>query len=198
MWTAKMMPRRSVLVGLSASAALALYPDATRAGAARAVSVGELVSYSRYALVGSAQHSESQWEGADQQRRIVTYSQLEVLQPLDGRQPSDSKLFIRTLGGAVGDIGQVVHGEAEFELGKPAVFFLRPMLVKGVETGTFGVTAMAQGHYPLLKDLDDVLRLTTSRSLADFGTSDPHCAVSRFRGKTVLGAERLIHEELGR
>jgi hypothetical protein len=114
-----------------------------------------------------------------------------MVQSVDGRFPDDSEFYVRTLGGRVGDVGQVVHGEAELEREQPSMFFLHEALA-----GAFGITAMAQGHYPLAKDADGVHRLNISRTLSDFVKKDPYSAVARLRGKTVADAERLVLEAL--
>lgn len=188
-----LITRRRSLVGLSASALTMGLPIATQAGAAVPVPLPELIANSRMALVATPREAVSNWEGAGSSRRIVTYSRLEVHQPMHGHHPDSSQLYVRTLGGRVGDIGQVVHGEAELTLNQASVFFLHD-----IESELFRVTAMAQGHYPLLRDGEGVDRLTTSPKLADFVVQDPHCAVVKLRGKTVSAAERLLASEVER
>jgi hypothetical protein len=159
-----MLSRRQVFGTLGlAGAALAL-PRLASATLARAITLPELVGLSQYALVGTATDAKSRWETVGNTRRIVTYVRVEVTQPIDGRPPPDTSLMLRTLGGQVGDIGQLVHGEARFELGAASVVFLAPD-----EDGVLGIAAMAQGHYPLRTTSGDVARLrarTCRRSCA--------------------------------
>lgn len=190
-------PRRAALLGLLASGLVCAIPRGARAGAALPVPLNELISRSRLSLVGTARQASSVWEGSGGGRRIVTYSRVEVHQRLDGQSVSTSELFVRTLGGAVGELAQAVHGEAQLELGKPAVFFLRDLAIapEGSDAAVgdvFVITAMAQGHYPLLKDNEGTDRLTLSPKLGDFLRADPHCAVNKLRGKSVADAERLV------
>lgn len=187
----KLTQRRTLLLGLSASTLTCLWPGAARAGAATPASLRELLEHSQFALVGTPRQADSQWEGRDKARRIVTYSRVEVQQPIDGRHPDDSSLTVRTLGGRVGDVGQIVHGEAELELNQAAVFFLA-----SYESGLFAVTAMAQGHYPLFEDSEGIRRLQTSPRLSDFLHKDPNSAASRLRGHTLLDTERMVLKEL--
>ncbi len=161
------------------------------AGAAIPVSLEKLVHYSHLAVVATMREAVGTWERTPTGKRIVTYSRVEVHQPLDGRSPPEGELTIRTLGGRVGDTGQVVHGEAELTLNEPAVFFVRP-----ADAGSFAITAMAQGHYPLDEDEQGTYRLSTSPRLADFIRRDPDSAVSRLRGKSVADCERLVLEAL--
>ena len=140
-----MLSRRQMIQGVGFGVALAGLPRLASATMARAVTLPQLVSLSQYALVGGATDAYSRWETVGTSRRIVTYVRVEVMQPIDGRPPPDTSLMLRTLGGRVGDIGQLVHGEARFEMGTPSVVFVTPD-----EDGVLGITAMAQGHYPLL------------------------------------------------
>ncbi len=185
--------RRQWLVGLGASCATVLGGSPAFAGAAIPISLPELVHLSRFAVVATAREANSAWERDSAGKRIVTTTRLEVQQPLDERAPPDSQLFVRTLGGRVGDIGQIVHGEAELEKNKPAVFFLHEPM-----DGVFGITAMAQGHYPLAADSQGTFRLSVSPRLGDFFQRSALSAVSRLRGRTVADCERLVLEALDR
>ncbi len=185
------IPRREWLLGLGASCATFCVGGPASAGAALPISLAELVQNSRFALVGTPKDTESAWESDGRGRRIVTYTRVEMVQSVDGRLPDDSEFYVRTLGGRVGDVGQIVHGEAELERGRASIFFLHEALA-----GAYGITAMAQGHYPLSKDDDGVHRLNISRTLSDFIRKDPYSAVARLRGKTVADAERLVLEAL--
>lgn len=183
--------RRDWLFGLGASCATFFGARPADAGAAIPISLPELVHRSQHAVVATAREGSATWEHTPTGKRIVTYSRIEVQQPLDGRSPEDSHLFVRTLGGTVGDVGQLVHGEAELIRNEPAVFFLHPSL-----QGTYGLTAMAQGHFRLTPDERGVHRLNPSPKIGDFVSRSPESAVARLRGKTVADCERLVMEAL--
>jgi hypothetical protein len=170
-----------------AGAVLAL-PRLASATLARAITLPELVGLSQFALVGTATDATSRWESVGNTRRIVTYVRLEVTQPIDGRPPPDTSLMLRTLGGQVGDIGQLVHGEARFELGAASVVFLAPD-----EDGVLGITAMAQGHYPLRTVGGGVARLRVSPNVPSLLRIDGS-AVQRLAQRTVVEAEGLVSE----
>jgi hypothetical protein len=53
--------------------------------------------------------------------------------------------WVRTLGGVVGKVGQIVDGEAVFSPGHASLLFLRPGPV-----GALDVTARGQGQFPLV------------------------------------------------
>jgi hypothetical protein len=165
-----------------------LLPATAWASTARAVSLPQLVGLSQYALVGTPKEASSRWETLGSSRRIVTYSWLEVSHPIDGRPPPETTLLLRTLGGTVGDIGQLVHGEARLELGAPAVVFLTPD-----GDGVLGVTAMAQGHYPLGFESDKIARLRPSPDMPAL-VDVAGCAVQRLVRRTVVEAEQLVSE----
>jgi hypothetical protein len=181
-----MLSRRRVLGAIGVGCAALASPRLAFATMARAITLPELVGLSQYALVGTATDASSRWETVEGSRRIVTYTRVEVTQPIDGRPPPDTTLLLRTLGGRVGDIGQLVHGEARFELGAPSVVFIAPD-----EDGVFGITAMAQGHYPLGTDPDAAVRLRVSPNIPAL-TRVEGSAVQRLVHRTVVEAEGLV------
>jgi len=148
----------------------------------------QLVELSQFALIGTATEAFSRWETVGKARRIVTYVQVQVTQPIDGRPPPERTLLLRTLGGRVGDIGQLVHGEARFELGAAAAVFVAPD-----SDGVLGVTAMAQGHYPLSRASGEEPRLLASPDLPSLVRIDGS-AVQRLVQRTVPEAERLVSD----
>jgi len=186
-----MWSRRQVLRGIAgglAGGVTAALPGVGWASTARAVSLPQLVGLSQYALVGTPTDSSSRWEQVGSSQRIVTYLRIEVSQPIDGRPPPERTLLVRTLGGTVGEIGQLVHGEARLELGTAAVVFLTPN-----DEGVLGVTAMAQGHYPLAIEADRIARLRPSPDMPAL-VDVAGCAVHRLVSRTVVEAEQLVSE----
>jgi hypothetical protein len=184
-----MLSRRRVLAGMGLGCAALVAPRIASATLARAVTLPELVGLSQHALVGIPIDTSSRWETVGRTRRIVTYVELEVTQPIDGRPPPQTSLMVRTLGGRVGDIGQLVHGEARFELGAPVVVF-----VGADSDGVLGITAMAQGHYPLGADpAGDALRLRASPHVPALVRVEGS-AVQRLVRRTVLEAETLVSD----
>jgi hypothetical protein len=184
-----MLSRRRVLGAMGVGCAALASPGLAFATTARAITLPELVGLSQFALVGTATDAYSRWETMGRSRRIVTYTRVEVTQPIDGRPPPDTSLLVRTLGGRVGDIGQLVHGEARFELGASSVVFITPD-----DDGVFGITAMAQGHYPLGIDPDapdTAVRLRASPNIPAL-TRVEGSAVQRLVRRTVVEAESLV------
>jgi hypothetical protein len=145
------------------------------AGVAVLVSLEELVTTSTSIVVGTAADRRSVWEDLPSGRRIVTYTRLTVEETIKGADKSE--LWVRTLGGVVGDLGQAVSGEASFRAGSRSLVFA--LEVNGVAV----VNAMAQGHYPVVRDATGVDRLASS---PDAGMLVPR------RGPTISAHERLV------
>lgn len=140
---------------------VALSPSAPQKGPAPAeasvsvmLSLDELVAASTYVVVGTAGERKSQWEEMPTGRRIVTYTKVKVDKAVTGSPGSE--IWVRTLGGTVGDLGQAVSGEAQLATGSKAVLFL---MKRGDVTMVAG---MAQGHYPVVNDEKGVARLKAS------------------------------------
>lgn len=178
-----MLHRRAFLVVLLLGFST-FVPTGAHASLARALRLGELVHYSSAIIIGTPRSATSRWETIGGSRRIVTYTRVHVDQGIDGSTGSD--LVIRTLGGQVGDIGQVVEGEAVLIVGQPALIFV----YRGVH-GTLSVTGMAQGHYPLIADAHGTLRLHASPRLARL-VGKRGSAVQQLVGLDVNAAERRI------
>jgi hypothetical protein len=155
---------RALWVGLFALWAFLLQPAApTRAPAPAQASVSvaltleELVDASDRAVVGRAVERRSEWAHVGGSRRIVTYTKVRIDRTVYGK---DTTVWVRTLGGVVGKIGQHVSGEARLSLGKPSLLFLTEL-----GDGLAVVTARAQGHFPVAADAKGrpVLRASPDR-----------------------------------
>jgi hypothetical protein len=152
-----------------------------------AVSLAQLVRGSRRIAVATGMGGEGRWEVVGGRRRIVTYHRVRIDELFDG-DSVDSEVVVRTLGGRVGEIGQVVYGEAVLLHGQPSVLFLHDLRAE-----VHAVTARAQGHFPLLADESGVLHLRASPHRARLiDTRDS--AAKRLVGRSVADAKRLIRE----
>jgi hypothetical protein len=145
------------------------------------MTLDEMVRVSEHVVVAEPVERVSQWETIGESERIVTYTRLSVESPIVGGANQD--IWVRTLGGIVGKIGQHVAGEAQFTLHQKALVFLaRP-------GDKFVVTGMAQGHFPI----DDSGSARTLKSSPDTGTL--------LRSKKTSGPsarEELVGETLAR
>ena len=180
-----MLSRRRVLSWFAVSALLLLVSPPAKSGVARAIELSDLVRASETVVVGTPVESLAQWETLGKQRRIVTYSRVRVDQQVAGA-PAGGELWVRTLGGRVGKIGQIVHGEARLFASRPALLFLE---LHG--PGVHRVVALAQGHFPLKADASGVLRLDTSPELSVLYGAE-RSAARRLTGRTLTEAQALI------
>jgi hypothetical protein len=160
-----------------------------RASLARAVPVTDLVGRSRHVMVGEPLDSYSVWEQLGGRKHIVTYTRVRAHELLAGADPKQDELLVRTLGGRVGDLGELVHGEALLTLGERSVLFVMPT------RDALGVTAMAQGHYPLSRDAAGAERLRRSPEASELLNEDGS-AVKRFTGLRVPEARDLIRRSV--
>lgn len=181
--TLRRMNRRGLLL----AAALALPPILTlsprtplhvadaHASVAVLLSLDELVERSSHVVVATPSDHYSVWEELPSGKRIVTYHKLTVERSVAGKPTKE--IWVRTLGGVVDKIGQSVAGEAQIAAGGRALFFLTE------SGGVTVVTAMAQGHYPIVTDDKGEARLAPS--------PDPGMLLPK-RGPTISAHERLV------
>jgi hypothetical protein len=155
------------------------------ASLSRAVPVADLVGRSQHVMLGEPLDADSVWEELGGRKHIVSYTRVRVHELLAGADPKQDELLVRTLGGRVGDLGELVHGEARLTLGERSVLFVMPA------RDVLAVTAMAQGHYPLLRDAAGTERLRRSPEAAEL-LNEAGSAVKRFTGMQVPEARELI------
>ncbi len=128
-------------VGISAALAV-LVPGDAQASVSIAVGYDALVKDADAVGVVTPVESKTVWE----EGRIVTYTRVKVDQGVAGDLGTGSEGWVRTLGGVVGKIGQLVDGEPVFSPNKSSLLFLR----KWKTGGTWEVSARAQGQFPVV------------------------------------------------
>lgn len=186
------LSRRDLLLGLASSAVASSLAPLAWATSAQALSLSELVHRSRHTLLATPLEAEGRWESLAGSRRIVTYTKIAIEQSADARGAPAGEVWVRTLGGKVGHIAQLVHGEARLALGRSALLF-----VDRDPERVYRVTGMAQGHYPLELDRDGTRRLLKSPDLPELKLMET-AAVRLLPGRSLLEAQRLLETELGR
>jgi hypothetical protein len=159
------------------------------AGTAVGVTLPDLVHRSSVVAFSRSLEASSRWEEIGGSRRIVTYQRVWFDELLFGH-PSSQELWVRTLGGRVGDLAQIVHGEAELRVGDACLLFVHPG-----RDGVPVVTELAQGHYPLRPD-GSWQRLHPSPRLGRLLAAD-RSAVKALVGRTRAEATGLL-EQVGR
>lgn len=185
-WDAGALGRRSYLLGgASLAAALLLCPREAHATLVRGLTLAQLVAKSELVLQLTPLDAFSHYVDIGDRRSLVTDTLARVDDVLAKAHPPGSELTIRTLGGRLGNTGEIVHGQAELALQATCAAFL-----KRGQDGAHWVMGMAQGHYPLRAD-GPQLRLSASPNLPtirDWSTS----AVRRLTGQTLPDARRLV------
>jgi hypothetical protein len=159
------------------------------ASLSRAVPVADLVGRSQHVMLGEPLDADSVWEQIGGRKHIVTYTRMRVHELMAGADPKQDELLVRTLGGRVGELGELVHGEARLTLGERSVLFVMPA------RDALVVTAMAQGHYPLVRDAAGTERLRRSPEASEL-LNEAGSAVKRFAGMQVPDARELIRRSV--
>jgi hypothetical protein len=136
-----------VLAGAAFVGGVAVPTDA-RASVSIAVGYEALVKDADAVGIVTPVDAKSIWE----EGRIYTYTHVKVDQGVAGELGTGGEGWVRTMGGVVGKIGQLVDGEPVLTVGKPSLLFMR----KFKQGGTWEVSARAQGQYPVV--VDDVAK----------------------------------------
>ena len=100
-----------------------------------------LVKASTAAAIVTPMEARAVWEDG----RICTYTHVHIERALAGELGTGGDAWVRTLGGIVGKIGQIVDGEAVFSPGRASLVFVRPSA-----SGALDVTARGQGQFPVV------------------------------------------------
>ncbi len=133
------------ILGALLSATVMDVQDA-RATVSASVRFDQLLEESSAVAEATPIDTRSLWEGD----RIVTYTRMRVQRLVAGHLAGD--IWVRTLGGEVGDLAQIVEGQATFPLDRPSLLFLRVHvdLITGKPTESFVVVERAQGQFPVV------------------------------------------------
>ena len=126
---------------LGSGAELGAVPRA-EASISTAATLEGLVNGSHVVALAEPEESRTEWEGG----RIVTLTHLHVVEKVSGEAPES--VWVKTLGGMVGTIGQSVEGEPSFTKGVRSLVFLRRTTDKNAPD-LHVVVSRAQGQYPL-------------------------------------------------
>lgn len=141
---AALASRALVTAALSLPALAVLAPSDAGASVSIAVGFDMLVKDADVVAVITPVEHQAVWEDG----RIYTYTRVKVDQGVAGDVGVGADGWVRTMGGVVGKIGQLVDGEPVFVTGKPSLLFLRKFKTGAV----YEVSARAQGQYPVLFD----------------------------------------------
>ncbi len=166
----------------------------------------QLVRASSAAAFVTPVTQSSLWEDG----RIVTYTDAHVDELVAGSGLAD-EVWVRTLGGEVGRIGQTVEGEPVFTVGRPSLVFVRPARAisaqamasgGGVIPGVYSVTARAQGQFPVVLDAAGEFRVRESSgvgaTMAPKGTVPPVLAAQILHSLKVTEVAETVGQSWSR
>lgn len=145
----------------------------------------ELIGRSQHAVIGTALSARCLYLTLGSRRTLVTETRLRIEGALALEAPAAAEITVRTLGGQLDGVGEMVHGQAEFHYGQLCVGFL-----ERASDGACWVTGMAQGHYPLDRT-DAALVLHASPQLPTIRDWE-RSAVKRLVGTRLSEAEQLV------
>lgn len=184
------MPQRSRRAFLLGTLALGSSLRAKPASATllRGLPLPVLVQRSQRVVVLEPLESTCLYTEIGGRRGIVTDTRVALHETWRG-SVNGLELTLRTLGGRLDGVGELVHGQPLLELGVRGVAFLQ----LGRRGDVWWTTGMAQGHYPL-SDATDEARLLPNRqlpTLLDLESS----AVKQLVGRRQVEARALVRQE---
>jgi len=124
---------------LAATYLLLALPTSALATSVRARTSQQLAQDSDLVIVGRVLERTGSWQGT----RIVTTHRIKIDSIWTGNYP-DTELEFVSLGGSVGDIGQIVSGSSQLPAGTQAVMFLTRL-----SKGRFCSVALSQGVFEI-------------------------------------------------
>jgi hypothetical protein len=140
-------------LALSLPAASTFVSTDARASVMIAVTWDALLKDASSVALVTPVEARSVWEDG----RIYTYTRVRVDNGVAGELGTGAETFVRTLGGVVGKIGQVVDGEPVLTVGRQSLLFLHPGPLGSTE-----VSARAQGQFAITFDENKQPKLVRS------------------------------------
>jgi hypothetical protein len=164
------MDRVRRTVGLAFGAVAALLVAAASASTAPPLPFDVLIRESAVAALGTPVRQVAVWEDD----RIFTYSDVHIDTRVAGSAGSADDVWVRTMGGEIGRVGQATEGEAVLTIGQSSLLFLRPATTISRHDGkqgvmpapnTYVVVGRAQGQFPVGPDNAGAMRLLQNRAI---------------------------------
>jgi hypothetical protein len=165
--------------------ALALTVSLWAGGAGASVSIAVtwdgLLRDSSAAVIVTPTETRGVWENG----RIYTYTVVRIDRAVAGNLAAGSSIWVRTMGGVVGKIGQIVEGEAVLTPGQSSLLFLH-----AGPASVYEVTARGQGQFPVVRDTQAGPRLVRGTSIGALMPprgSAPQAEAPRLAAEVVHG-----------
>jgi hypothetical protein len=183
----------ALALGTGALGSLAFEREA-HASVSIAALFDELVRDSSAAVVVTPVEQKAVWENG----RIYTYTRVRVERTMGGAAPGAAAdgTWVRTMGGSVGDIGQLVDGEAVLTMGRSSLLFVQPLADQG--PGVFVVTARAQGQFAMVTGEDKAIRFQRAAAVGALVTppQDRLAKITQMRQLAGLRAEAPLASDV--
>jgi hypothetical protein len=186
-WQRARGPRRAgaaLVLALTAAGATTFSAREAHASVSAEAIFEQLVQEATAAAVITPSEQRAIWEGG----HIVTLTRVHVDRLIAGALPGNpGDLWIKTRGGAVGDIGQLVEGEASFRVGQPSLVFLSADrdLTTHAEDGGYVVMERAQGEFPIVTGGASGTSGTSGANKSDAKDTRPRLAMAGDMGALV-------------
>jgi hypothetical protein len=160
-----------------------LAPSDVSASVSFAIGFDQLCKDADNVAIVTPGEATSVWEDG----RIYTYTKIHVDQGVAGDLGAGADGFVRTMGGVVGNVGQMVDGEPVLSGGRPALLFLRKLAAGG---GAYEVSARAQGQYPIQFDeVKKARKLMRSANVGMLVPPKPRVAASGVQTQSTATTE---------
>ncbi len=181
----KLLSSFLVALSLSVTTVMTIAPSDADASVSVALSLDDVAKTSTLAARVVPRAQTSAWEDG----RIVTTTRVAVERVLGGRGVP-SEIDVKTLGGRVGNIGQIVEGEASFAIGTSSIVLLVPR----ASDGALFVNGRAQGQLVIqrAKDNREIVRVASTGALVDRRRARTEELVTAFDGRDAEDASREI------
>jgi len=179
--------RRGFLLGaasFAASVGATLYARPASATLVRGLPLPVLVQRSERILVVEPLEAVCKYAEIGGRRSIVTDTRVRVHETW--AEGDESELVLRTLGGRLDGVAELVHGQPELTLGVHGVAFLK----LGRDQQVWWTVGMAQGHFPL-SGSSQTSRLLANRNLPSILNLETS-AVRRLVGRQLSEARELV------
>jgi hypothetical protein len=182
----------ALCLALFAAALGPLFAVDASASVSIAVTWDGLLRESTTAAVVTAVEYRAVWENG----RIYTYTHVRVDRAFVGNLATGGDAWVRTMGGVVDRVGQLVEGEAVLADGRPSLLFLHPGPV-----GAFEVTARGQGQLAIVADdpklparvrCNHAVGMLMSPRIAASAAAAPALAADVLDGRSVDDVARYV------
>jgi len=122
----------------------------------------DLAEQAEAVVVGKVASSKAQWD--DKKTKILTFTQVTITDTVKGDLKGD--VTVRTFGGEVDGLAQIVPGMPQFDKDEEVVLFLKK------DEKSFIVVGMGQGKYSVLREKDKDAVVFNKLTGLTLGTKD--------------------------